>query len=66
VGFGFIRAAAWFMNNIAEPPVPWEPVLSLVSVLFAIAACTCVGIFFGLYPAYKASLLAPVEALRRR
>ncbi len=66
VGFGFTRAVAWFMNNIAKPPVPWEPVLSLFSIFFAIFACTCVGIFFGLYPAYKASLLAPVEALRRR
>ncbi|MFC1713248.1 ABC transporter permease [Candidatus Poribacteria bacterium] len=66
VGFGFTRAVSWFMNNIAKPPVPWEPVLSLFSILFAIFACTCVGIFFGLYPAYKASLLVPVEALRRR
>ena len=66
VGFGFTRAVSWFMNNIAKPPVPWEPVLSLFSISFAIFACTCVGIFFGLYPAYKASLLAPVDALRRR
>ena len=66
VGYGFTRAVSWFMNNIAEPPVPWEPVLSLFSILFAIFACTCVGIFFGLYPAYKASLLAPVDALRQR
>ncbi len=66
VGFGFTRAVSWFMNNIAKPPVPWEPVLSLFSILFAIFACTCVGVFFGLYPAYKASLLAPVDALRRR
>ena len=66
VGFGFTRAVSWFMNNIAKPPVPWEPVLSLFSILFAIIACTCVGIFFGLYPAYKASCLAPVDALRRR
>ena len=66
VGFGFTRAASWFMNTVANPPVPWEPILSLYSVLFAIFACTCVGIFFGLYPAYKASLLTPVDALRRR
>ena len=66
VGFGFTRAVSWFMNNIAKPPVPWEPVLSLFSILFAIVACTCVGVFFGLYPAYRASLLAPVDALRQR
>jgi len=66
VGFGFTRAASWFMNTIANPPVPWEPILSFYSVIFAIFACTCVGIFFGLYPAYKASLLTPVDALRRR
>jgi len=66
VGFGFTRAVSWFMNEVAKPPVPWVPALSLFSVLFAILACTCVGIFFGLYPAYKASLLAPVDALRRR
>jgi putative ABC transport system permease protein len=66
VGFGFIRAVSWFMNTVAKPPVPWDPVLSIFSVVFAILACTCVGIFFGLYPAYKASLLEPVDALRRR
>ena len=65
-GIGFTRAVSWFMNKVAQPPVPWEPVISLFSVLFAIAACTCVGVFFGLYPAYKASLLTPVDALRRR
>lgn len=66
VGFGFTRAVSWFMNTVTKPPVPWEPILSLFSIIFAIFACTCVGIFFGLYPAYKASLLSPVDALRRR
>jgi len=66
VGFGFTQAVSWFMNTVAKPPVPWEPTLSIFSILFAIFACTCVGIFFGLYPAYKASLLEPVDALRRR
>jgi len=65
-GLGFIHAISWFMNEVAHPPVPWKPILSFFSVTFAIFACTCVGIFFGLYPAHKASLLSPVDALRRR
>ena len=66
MGFGFTRLVSWFMNHFAQPPVPWVPTLSLLSVLFAIVACSCVGLFFGLYPAYKASLLTPVDALRQR
>ena len=66
VGFGFTRGVAWFMNEIAKPPVPWVPTISIFSILFAIFACTFVGIFFGLYPAYKASRLEPMDALRRK
>lgn len=64
VGFGFTRIVSWFMNHFAKPPVPWIPTLSLYSILFAMVACTGVGLFFGLYPAYKASRLPPVDALR--
>jgi ABC-type antimicrobial peptide transport system permease subunit len=36
------------------------PQLSLIAVTFAVG----VGVFFGFYPAWKASLLQPIEALR--
>jgi len=66
VGFSFTRAVSYFMNEVAHPPVPWIPTISVFSVLFAIFACTLVGIFFGLYPAYKASCLEPMSALRQK
>ncbi|MBZ0155513.1 MAG: ABC transporter permease [Alphaproteobacteria bacterium] len=42
----------------------WPTVVSAASVLLAFSFSGIVGIFFGFYPAYKASLLDPIEALR--
>jgi putative ABC transport system permease protein len=43
---------------------PWKAVISPESILVAFAFSVGVGVFFGLYPAYKASRLNPVDALR--
>lgn len=42
----------------------WPTIVSVFSILLAVSFAGMVGIFFGFYPAYKASLLDPIEALR--
>lgn len=42
----------------------WSTAVSLFSVFLAFSFSGMTGIFFGFYPAYKASLLDPIEALR--
>jgi putative ABC transport system permease protein len=57
--FGF--TAAWLVDVFTPLPSairPW-------SVMLGISMTAIVGLFFGLYPAMRASRLDPIEALRR-
>lgn len=56
IGLGSVGAA------VLEQWVPTEVTLWAVALAFGFSAA--VGIFFGVYPAYKASRLDPIEALR--
>ena len=57
---GLRVGAALVVNHVAAFPIyiqPW-------SVFLSFAVCTLTGVFFGWYPAQKAAMLDPIEAIR--
>ncbi|MBI3754000.1 MAG: ABC transporter permease [Deltaproteobacteria bacterium] len=51
---------SWFISHFAG----WGIAISPMAILLSFGFSAAVGVFFGFYPARKASLLAPVECLR--
>lgn len=52
--------ATYFIENFLN----WPTSVALYSVIISFAVCAVTGIFFGWYPAKKASALDPITALR--
>ena len=63
-GLGLGLGAAFVIQQLA-PGAPFTSIVSAESVLWAVGFSSGVGIFFGVYPAFRAARLDPVEALRR-
>ncbi len=62
---GFIGIAlGWLISRVAGQLIELETVLDIGTVLLATGFAMAVGLIFGIYPAWRAANLRPIEALR--
>src|SRR5579863_5945843 len=61
--FGLILA--WLLSVLVEATTSVPMFIPLSAVVLALVVSTLVGLFFGIYPAQKASKLNPIEAMRQ-
>ena len=59
-GIGLGVAVSYILSYFSG----WATIISLLAVLVSFAFSVAIGLFFGLYPARKAALLDPIDALR--
>jgi putative ABC transport system permease protein len=64
VGGGLGISLGWLTAFIVRSLNVVKAQVTLDSVLLAFSLSAAVGIFFGLYPAFRASRLQPIDALR--
>jgi ABC-type antimicrobial peptide transport system permease subunit len=60
IGLGLGRGGGWLVKNVMK----WPTEASIEAIVASIVVSALVGIVFGFYPAWKASRMDPIEALR--
>lgn len=65
IGCGLGMLLVWGLLSILERAVHFEFVLSTFNILFGTIVSTFLGLAFGLIPAWMASRMDPVEAIRQ-
>ncbi len=64
VGGAIGIALGWVTSSLIASIQGWPTLISFWAIVIALSFSTLVGLFFGIYPANKASKMNPVEALR--
>jgi putative ABC transport system permease protein len=62
LGFGAAVGVSFLLERVLN--TNWSPHIPPVWVAYAVGVSVLVGVIFGVYPAFKASQLDPVEAMR--
>ena len=57
-------ALGYFLSQLVSNFVGWPAIISTESIIIACLFSGFIGIFFGIYPAFKASRMDPIKAIR--
>lgn len=64
MGVLFGSGVAWIVTSFIIKTISWPSALPILWAIISLVFSAVIGVFFGLYPAVRASQLPPVEALR--